>query len=288
MIEVVQSSNANDAKPTPEAIRKCIEEHGFALAKGVFSHEEIATLRDEVNHFFRDQGRCYDFGKTQPDAMSRIPSLRRLIVDSRMLDLARAAAGRDDIQFTFHSDAHQNMLSGWHTDTQAYFSREESSPADFEVHKIGIYLQDHTSNKQGLTVVPGSHKERTLRAEAAEALSTGVGDVVIFDVRIFHHGDKKQWHERVLRKILPNESTAYTAGTMLRKLAGRADKLSIFFTYGWPNEHTRQFALRNMKRQIAQNGHASREGWRDAAELLRHHGVPFADVESLMEEAVPA
>lgn len=287
MIDVLRTPT-DDTQSTPSSIRKCIEENGFALAKGVFTPDEIAALREEVHEFFRTDGRCYDFGKTQPDAMSRIPSLRRLIVDNRMLDLARAAAGRDDIQFTFHSDAHQNMLSGWHTDTQAYFSREESSPADFEVHKIGIYLQDHSSNKQGLTVVPGSHRDRDLRADAAEALSTGVGDVVIFDVRIFHHGDKKQWHERVLRKVLGNESAAYTAGTVLRKLTGRADKLSIFFTYGWPNEHTREFALRNMKRQISQNGNASRDGWRDAAELLRHHGVPFADIESLMEEPVRA
>lgn len=238
----------------PADIQYQVETVGACVVPGVLKPEEVQQLRDALYTYFDTQGRCYDFGKTQPDAFSRLPDVRWLIGHPEILAAVRAAAGRDDIQFTFHSDAHCNMLSGWHTDTQAYFTPEEVSDEAFRVLKVGIYLQDHgDKSKQGLTIVPGSHRTGFLEEEQAVPVPTQAGDIIVFDVRIFHHGDKKTPLERLLGKTIKSEPLKYQLWKRLRWLTGRTDKLSIFFTYGVPNEHTTEFSRRNMQRQNRQN-----------------------------------
>ena len=49
-------------------------------------------------------------------------------------------------------------------------------------------------------------------------------------------------------------SYAFAANLRPGRLRGARDRLSIFFTFGYPNEFTEQFSRANMQRQIEQNG----------------------------------
>ena len=76
-----------------------------------------------------------------------------------------------------------------------------------------------------------------------------VGDAVIFDVRITHKG----WY--------PEISFARKFFTKILKRVGFKipikvpfQKKSVFFSYGANNKYTKEFALKNMERQVKQNG----------------------------------
>ena len=88
-------------------------------------------------------------------------------------------------------------------------------------------------------------------------LKTRVGDVIIFDVRLTHSGQSDILPIPWLRK--PLSLTRKLFGTRLDKAIKSAyelffgTKMSIFFTFGYPNKWTITFARNNMKRQLRQN-----------------------------------
>lgn len=255
---------------------------GYVTFKGVLSPKEVEQVRGEIYKFFDKAGRFYDFGKTQPDAFSQVPKIRWLITHPGVLAAVRSAAGTDEIQFTFHSDCHMNMLSGWHTDTGAYFKSDEVAPKDFQVFKVGIYLQDHMVNAQGLTVSEGSHHAPNgILRDRVKALHTQAGDIIVFDVRIWHVGDEKKLFEKVVGKVVRSEPTKYKMGGVFRKFTGRVDKLSVFFTYGLPNNHTLEFSKRNMTRQNKQNGISNSIPPKDLVDLLRQGQVKMVPMEGV-------
>ena len=260
-------------------LREKVLKDGYVVLPGLFTEQEIESLRKDVKEYFETAGRLANFGLTQPDAMSRIPSIRWLLYHEKLLAAFREVAGRDDIQFTFHSDAHSNLLGDWHTDTQAYFKPEEVRDDDFQVFKAGIYLQDHLGhNAQGLTVSEGSHLSAKVENERVKPLPSRAGDVIIFDVRLFHHGDRIRFFEKVCNRIIPSDAAKARLGILLRRLMGRKEKLSIFFTFGAPNEHTTEFSKRNMVRQNKQNriDHSRPPG--ELVELLESSRIPYVSL----------
>ncbi|WP_437229276.1 phytanoyl-CoA dioxygenase family protein [Planctomicrobium sp. SH661] len=228
--------------------------NGYAVYRSIFTPDEIEKLRSTIANHFTSAGKYFEFGKIQPDAFGKISEIRWACSHPPLVAAFHECTGIDDLRYTYHSDVHMNALSNWHTDTQAYFTPKEVLVDDFRVYKVGIYLQDHLENGQGLTVCEGSHLTGAINPENTKTLSTKAGDVIIFDVRIYHHGDMKNFAERVVNKITKNGAVNFRVGKIIRKLTNRADKLSLFFTYGANNEMTREFSIRNMKRQNRQNG----------------------------------
>lgn len=266
----------------PKQIRESILREGCVTFSGVLTQDEVQRIRSAVVDFFKTGGHLYDYGITQPDAFSNIPTIRWLITHPHILQAVRASAGRHDIQFTFHSDCHMNMLSGWHTDTGAYFTTEEVAPDDFQVYKVGIYLQDHFENSQGLTVSEGSHLAPNRRnMDRVKSLKTRAGDIIVFDTRIWHVGDQKRLHEKIFGKLAPSEKIKYKAGFLFRKIIGKQEKVSVFFTYGAPNTHTLEFSRRNMARQNRQRGINHSSPPPELIEVLKSAQVEMAALEGV-------
>jgi ectoine hydroxylase-related dioxygenase (phytanoyl-CoA dioxygenase family) len=261
-------------------LREQVLRDGYVCIPELFTTEEIERLNEAVKEHFRDHGQRMSFGLTQPDAMSRIPAIRWLLTHEKLLAAFREIAGSDQVQFTFHSDAHSNLIGGWHTETQAYFSPEETRGHAFQVYKVGIYLQDHLGNGQGLTVSAGSHQSEKIEVSKIRPVPTKAGDVIIFDVRILHHGDKMRFVERVCNKLIRSENLKARLGSVMRKVLGRRDKRSIFFTFGAPNDLTSEFARRNMARQNRQNKVDHSQRPQELIELLQAHEVPYVALES--------
>lgn len=248
---------------------------GYVTIPDMFTAAEIESLTGAVEDYFHHHGQHLNFGLTQPDAMSRIPAIRWLLTHEKLLSAFRNVAGRNDIQFTFHSDAHSNVIGGWHTDTQAYFDPDEIRGDEFQVYKVGIYLQDHLDANQGLTVSAGSHQSEKVEPSRVCSLPTRAGDVIIFDVRLYHHGDKMRFVERVCNRLIRSQRIKARLGIIMRSLLRRRDKRSIFFTFGAPNVQTLEFARRNMVRQNSQNKIAHSRPPRELIELLDSREVPY-------------
>ena len=123
--------------------------------------------------------------------------------------------------YLHHSDIHHNFRAyGYHDDTQIrhmsnppseYSFIEGESDVPYRCYSIAIYLQDHHDGG-GLTVVEGSHKNavseshadppstisnRVRKTEQQEInLASSLGDVIVFDARLFHRGNPSKCEDR--------------------------------------------------------------------------------------------
>lgn len=265
-------------------LARTLETQGYAIVRGVFNEEELARLRTTLTEHFSKAGKRHNLGLTQPNAAIEVPALSWLYTHPRVLDLFRRALDTDDIVFTGHSDVHNSMLSGWHKDSGehrgGYFKGDYFAAADCRVYKMAIYLEDHFGTGKGLTVRKASHHNADRTFGEPVVLDTRAGDVILFDVRLTHVGQRPDPIERIMfilnRRLLPSPDKAdlqvfSVPRKFYTRLKGEKDRLSIFFTFGFPNHFTDEFSQSNMARQIEQTGnntselpHALQEGLRKA------------------------
>ncbi len=247
-----------------------IENDGFVVIRDVLSKNEIKKLREIVNNHFSHKGIPAHSGLTQPNAAVEVPAISWLFCHPKILAIMRHLLKQEEIMFTSHCDVHSRILSGWHKDDGmtvmdgGYFGQPTYKNQDCRVYKVAIYLQDHIRDRGGLTVRKGSHKFSSLDRGEEVHLKTHAGDAVIFDVRLTHTGQRDvvpiPWAKKpiklfgkILNRLLGIETSKinHDLKEIYDNITG--GKLSIFFTYGIPNEYTQSFAINNMKRQIIQN-----------------------------------
>lgn len=251
-------------------ISQMINSDGFVLIRDVFSGEEIKRLRKTVKTYFRNKGLLANSGITQSNAAVEVPDVNWVFYHPKILAVMRQLLGQESIMFTSHCDVHCRTLSAWHKDDGmgvmegGYFGFPSYDQEDCKVYKVALYLQDHDNNTGGLTVRKGSHKFSEIHQGEEVYLKTKAGDIVVFDVRLSHTGQQDiipfpslQKPNLILQKAInkvfkipPNQSQKYLKD-IYDKLFG--ERLSIFFTYGLPNDYTKAFAINNMKRQLWQN-----------------------------------
>lgn len=245
-----------------------VEELGYTVIKQAFSREEIARLRASLESYFQGGDYTYLFGgKARPDAFNaeRLADITWLLSNERIANALKQIAG-PDIRFCHHSDAHCNLISGWHKDDTGYGETDHWAPSEsgdtYAVYKIGLYLDDHSDNtatSSPLRVRKGSHRLQNLDEGEVYAIPTQVGDAIIFDCRISHMGLSDILLEnplagkfRAVIERLPSAEAKYKARTLYRRLRGIPDRYALFYVFGRPNEFTQDHIDGNVKRQNKQ------------------------------------
>lgn len=230
-----------------------IERDGYVIARNLLSRPDLARLRAALLDHFSRQWHWEGLGKHQPNAASEIPTIGWIFAHPPIVEVFRKLTGSSQPMFTANCDAHMNMLSWWHKDTSEgrggcfkgdYFDRK-----DLRVYRAGIYMQDHDGDGHGLHVRPGSQHTRSVNEGRAETLLTRAGDVVFFDPRLSHAGQLLDPLEHALLRAgqrLRVPALAYHAKESWRRLVGKQAKLSLFFTYGAPNQDTDDYCAFEM------------------------------------------
>ncbi len=229
------------------SLQEGIERDGYVIARNILTGEEIARLRHALIQHFQLSWTVEGLGKHQPNAAVEIAAIRWVFTHPAILATFRELFGQDRLVFTGNCDAHMNMLSWWHKDTSegagGCFSGDYFSRSDCRVYRAGIYLQDHDI-RHGLTVRNGSHHTKSLTTGLVETLRTHAGDVIFFDIRLTHAGQFADPVENLLLRAgrkLRREVGAAAIKARYQRLMGKADKLSIFFTYGVPGAATDEY-----------------------------------------------
>lgn len=247
-------------------VRRNLREDGYVLVRNLIPKDDIRRLRDIVGAHLRYGGVRYQLGNTQPNAAASVPELGFIFSHPRIAGMFRKIFGDSSAVFTRHCDIHRNMVSGWHKDSGesvkgGYFKGDYFAADDCEVFKIALYLQDSTPTS-ALKIEPGSHRSSRVTGGEKVQLPTRAGDAVIFDVRLSHAGQLPDPVERVLQAAVAlingghRKSEDPSIITRLHdvywRLIGRADRMSVFFTFGRCNEFTFDFASANLGRQASQ------------------------------------
>jgi hypothetical protein len=255
-----------DGRVPDKTMREALARDGVVFIRDLLRPAEVESLRTILDGYFRDGGLRFGLGQVQPNAASYVKGLEQVFANPRVVAAFEAILGKDEVVFTGHCDIHRNMLSGWHKDSGkngGYFRGDCFSADDCRVYKIGLYLQDQMDGN-GLTVRPGSHRTPSATTGAPVPVASRAGDAIIFDVRLSHCGQKPDFVERLLkganllakggRRARPDNRWISNLEALYWRLTGRGDRLSIFFTFGAPNAHTREFSVANMDRQNVQTG----------------------------------
>lgn len=273
------------------AMRERLEQDGFIIVKGLLRPEEIARLRAVVSGHLGRGGDRFSLGKTQPNAAAIVPGLEFVFAHPHVIETFKRVLGDDQVVFTGHCDIHMNMLSGWHKDSGeafgGYFKGDYFGADDCRVYKIALYLQDHPEEGDGLTIRRASHRTPDVRYGEEIKLRSRAGDAVIFDVRLNHTGQLPNAIENGFKAI----SRLFTKGdrtkqdpafvTTLKalywKAIGHKDRMSVFFTYGCPNDFTYDFAYNNLSRQEKQSSvKAAYLSPQLASRLMQYGVIPYA------------
>lgn len=218
------------------------ERDGFTIVKGVFSLEEVLAMRKACAEVFAETG-----GKI--GELATYPQLRRVLLDDRVIAIARAALGKAVVYFG-DSNFYANSRFDRHIHNDARGDAEDPSTSDYPILRMGIYLQDHAFHSNGLKVRPRSHKSvfwnvrngLRLVGIGGKRLSPGAfrprwfynvptepGDLVFWNLRTHHAG-----HALRLRGLdgfaLPPAVEGLVPARMARPMA--KERYAIFMSWG--------------------------------------------------------
>lgn len=171
---------------------------GFQVIANVFSTDEIDQLRRSVRQVIGTEP-----GITTRDLLST-PALRHIVLDDRMLRLARQVLGAKPV---YYGDSSANIGMGqasvWHKDNA---DRNDASGPDFvgpyTVIRFGLYLQDHARFSGGVNLRRGSHiprPGRDLHQGDTIYVASQPGDVVMWPLTMTHaaKGVQLRWPRRM-------------------------------------------------------------------------------------------
>ena len=260
-----------------------MKNNGYAVVKNLLSSEEIHDLRITCADHLSRSGTETNLGKLEGNCAVRIPQLGWVFTHPKILDTVRSALGSKSIVFTGNSDIQISRLSGWHKDDGdgQYLGPECYDAPDCRIFRVGIYLQDHTGNDQGLRVKRGSHVSPSNDIGDVVYLPTAPGDIVIFDVRLTHAGQLPDLIEKAIWEIsdrLGNPVMGRLCRQAYWSLIGRTDKLSLYTAFGLPNRYTEAFAHATMGSHLVDTGNRRRLSWPDnLVSALQGNGIGHPD-----------
>jgi hypothetical protein len=127
------------------------------------------------------------------------------------------------------------------------FAEYSRGKTDCRIYQVGIYLQDHDQNRQGLWAIPKSHLQDGLSSDSAVYFDTRMGDLAMWDVRTSHSGQETDFFEhrigRLANRIFKKPTYYGTrAKDVYWRLTGKKDRLLLIFAIGVPNEYTRTYS----------------------------------------------
>ena len=259
--------------------REELKKNGYTLFPGLLSSHEIQKLREACLDYFNNTSSFiyYMGGKTQSDAMSRIPGIRFLLNHEAIVDVLKGVIG-DDVRFLHHSDAHLNMLNGWHKDITGYvkspWEKREGQNA-FGIYKIAFYLQDHLNDNNGFSLRKGSHLYPDQGHGEVVDLHTRAGDALLFDQRLDHVGQQPNLLEKLMLRYVKTSDNSYTIFHRWRHLNGVKDKMSVFMGFGNSNAFSLEFTNNVIARQNRQNQISNYTVNPDVASRLDSVGIKY-------------
>ena len=211
------------------------QKDGYFICEDVFSNAELNECAREIQTYVKEN-RSKVFvseGISIPDFLGRhhLPITHKLKESEKVhRALEVIFGGSEKYRFCGHNDIGVNRVVGWHKDKlngdvekyQVHNIWGEHEGEKHEIVKVLTYLEDHSSDNDGLKVVPGSHLKREINGAGAIQLRPKKGDVIIFDQRITHRGMERPCKDsRILVSMGFGKKNIFTdefeKGTMIRQ-----------------------------------------------------------------------
>lgn len=193
-------------------------ENGYLLVPGVYAPHALRVAREWFPSGFAERLRTYDSPSLLTDIYSRFPALTDLVFNEKYIAVIKSLIGPGAILIP-ECALHKGRFINWHTDTTEQELAGMLSHRDLSapILQAATYFQDNDRDSGGgLTVLPGTHRlpdpflrlyrkrwRDKVRNRLLKTLGMSVfdrldrhpdkidvpsrtGDLLIFDVRLFH------------------------------------------------------------------------------------------------------
>jgi hypothetical protein len=218
-----------------------LKEDGYFIIKDFYNINEINKMRKLIifNAFIKGNLLYIgDKGGSKPDFLND-PDYNGLMSLLRLNDIHHIMKQifKAPFHLCFHNDIGINRIVNWHKDTlnnqykiyQKNNIWESLDGEKHEIYKFLIYLQDHSNNMDGLTLIEKSHLNPQIIINGEQKyIKSKIGDIIIFDQRITHRGQQYNSNYKI-------------------------DRILISIGFGKNNIFTKEFEEGTQKRQNDQN-----------------------------------
>jgi hypothetical protein len=219
-----------------------LKEDGYIIVKKFYEINDIIKMRKIILYNTFVKKNILFMGEragSKPDFLND-RDYKGLIPLLRLNDIHRIMKEIFNTPFhlCMHNDIGINRIVNWHKDTlnnqYKIYQRtniwEDYNGEKHEIYKFLIYLQDHTNNIDGLTLIEKSHliPNIIINDVNKKYINSSIGDIIIFDQRITHRGQ------------LNNNNSNF-------------DRILISIGFGKNNIFTKEFEEGTRKRQNDQN-----------------------------------
>jgi hypothetical protein len=156
------------------ALRDEILNKGYVVLTGVFTKEEVLT--------FQDASKSYDYG----DLLS-YPKLAPFVLKEKLLSAVREIIGSKPIYFGDSGALIGPRPRGLHRDLKG----DDALILDGFILRVGLYISPQGKKSGGLKIVPYTQQQKNPHIKNfffSKNIVMGIGDVIIWDLRLFHSG----------------------------------------------------------------------------------------------------
>lgn len=202
-------------------IKEAMSERGYYVIEGAIPEDYVKIFKKTIVDYFSGPNTAVEGNTAQPNALNneKLFALHDIFSLKSLMDPMRELLD-NEVCFLHNFDVHHNFLAlGWHDDTQirhlsqkpknySFLEENLTDENPFKVYNLAVYLQDHPDNR-ALSVYVGSHKNgmgaglgndisdrERIDSQEEVNLSVKAGDVVVFDERLFHHGNIGENNDR--------------------------------------------------------------------------------------------
>lgn len=281
-----------------------LRENGFAVFRGMFTPAECARLATALKS---EAGIRPDVKFTKVDAFNSFATAREILLEGRVIDAVRAALGEAP-RFLQVGDLHYlHDTAAWHRDS-VHRAHDASAAPDwrdsdhpFGVVKAILYLE---SENAAMGIMAGSHAspiemdhDPVKRIESAggqhvvdagddpnQRLSAAdktrplawralVGDVLVFDERMYHAGRRVDGGQ-----VSPNRAAPkFTLSMVFGRDNHHSERMYSYFRYARKELHYRDLPD-SLRSELAARDLVLARGWGnfylDEPDELRHVHLP--------------
>lgn len=211
----------------PESDIRQFRKDGYLLVPGVYAPEALEAMRAPFAEAFARQtrnGSPYDSSTLLTDIYTHFPGLSNLIFNEKYVAAVQALAGPGAVLIP-ECALHRGRYINWHTDTteQEIAGLDSHHDLATPVLQVATYFQDNDPDTGGgLTLIPGTHRlqdpflhlyskkwshriwnkalkitglsvfDRLEAHPEKRDVPSRVGDLLIFDVRVFHRATARR------------------------------------------------------------------------------------------------
>lgn len=217
--------------------------NGYAVVKNVFSLKEVDELRTKVYaqlEIDKKNNNLNKIGNTSAvtcigDILSK-EILSDVIQEDRILNIVKSALGTNEIVY-FRDSSYMvgTGFRGWHRDNiDRKFNSGPDWQGEYNVVRLGLYLQNHKNYSGGLKVQKFSHKKES---GPVDIIDSEVGDLIIWFLTTKHSGNA------VRLKLFKNISLNHLENHVPKflKLEEEKERISIFMSFGVSGNHLNRY-----------------------------------------------